>query len=198
MLFESTIGTESAARIAAADPMTSDTDQAAATPQSDSAAPPYARHALLDVLIAISLALVTLVIFGRVAVERYQFLYYDDHDYVFNNPHVAAGLTWSGVGWAFSPATRVSSNWHPLTLLSHMLDCQVFGLDPRGHHIGNIFWHVANVLLLFGMLRAMTGAIWRSALVAALFAWHPLHVESVAWIAERKDLLCAFFWFLGT
>lgn len=179
--------------------MTAEIDLEAEIPSQPSAAPPpAARRWRLDILVAAGLALVTLLLYSRVVVEDYQFLYYDDHDYVFNNPHVSSGLTWTGARWAFSPKTRVSSNWHPLTLLSHMLDCEVYGLKAWGHHLTNLLWHTANVLLLFGVLRTMTGALWRSALVAALFAWHPLHVESVAWVAERKDLLCAFFWFLGT
>ena len=179
--------------------MTAETDLEAEIPSQPSAAPPpAARRWWLDILVAAGLALVTLLLYSRVVVEDYQFLYYDDHDYVFNNPHVSSGLTWTGARWAFSPKTRVSSNWHPLTLLSHMLDCEVYGLKAWGHHLTNLLWHTANVLLLFGVLRTMTGALWRSAVVAALFGWHPLHVESVAWVAERKDLLCAFFWFLGT
>src|SRR5208283_5662499 len=115
-------------------------------------------------------------------------------DYITNNAHVKAGLTWTGVIWAFR--TGAAANWHPLTWLSHMLDCQLYGLYPGGHHSTNLLFHVANTLLLFLWLRQLTGALWRSALVAALFAWHPLHVESVAWAAERKDVLSAFFWML--
>ena len=100
-------------------------------------------------------------------------------------------MTWSNVAWAFS--TMTAGNWHPLTWLSHMLDCQIFGLQPGWHHLVNALLHGANTVLLFVVLRAMTGTAWRSALVAALFAVHPLHVESVAWIAERKDLLSTFF-----
>src|ERR1035437_8894588 len=96
--------------------------------------------------------------------------------------------------WAFG---RHAGNWHPLTWLSHMLDCQLYGLKPAAHLLTNVLLHVANALLLFSVLRRMTGALWRSALVAALFAWHPLHVESVAWISERKDVLSTFFGFLS-
>lgn len=120
---------------------------------------------------------------------------YDDHVYVVGNPSVKAGLTHSGVVWAFTAVH--SYNWHPLTWLSHMLDVQVFGLNPTGHHLVNILFHVANSLLLFGILRKLTAAFWRSLFVAALFALHPLHVESVAWIAERKDVLSTFFGFLA-
>src|SRR5208282_5651163 len=105
-----------------------------------------------------------------------------------------AGLTWPGVVWAFSIFSV--ANWHPLTWLSHMLDCQVYGLRPWGHHLTNLLLHTGSTLLLFLALSRMTGALWRSSCVAALFAWHPLHVESVAWVAERKDVLSAFFFML--
>lgn len=167
------------------------------TAQAAGDAGPASARMRLTLGIAIVLAAVTWLAFGRAVVERFDFLYYDDHDYVFTNAHVAAGISWESLTWAFRPTTRVASNWHPLTLVSHMLDCQIFGLASWGHHLSNVLWHTANVLLLFGLLRKMTGAVWRSAGVAAAFAWHPLHVESVAWIAERKDLLCAFFWLLG-
>jgi tetratricopeptide (TPR) repeat protein len=120
---------------------------------------------------------------------------FDDHAYVIGNPSVKEGLTYRGVLWAFT--TVHSYNWHPLTWLSHMLDVHIFGLNPMGHHLVNILFHVANSLLLFLILRRLTAAFWRSLLVAALFALHPLHVESVAWIAERKDVLSTFFGFLA-
>jgi Flp pilus assembly protein TadD len=143
-------------------------------------------------LIGLALALTTVALF--LPAVSHQFLGYDDHDYVTENPHVRAGLTWSGVVWAFK--SFYASNWHPLTWLSHMLDCQIYGLKPAGHHLTNVLLHATNAVLLFLALTRLTGALWRSAAVAALFAWHPLHVESVAWVAERKDLLCAFFWML--
>src|SRR5207249_5072393 len=118
----------------------------------------------------------------------------DDPLYVTENPHVNQGLTWSGTIWAFSHSH--ATNWHPLTWLSHSLDVQLFGLRPGAHHLINLLFHAANTLLLFWVLKSMTGALWRSALVAALFAVHPLHVESVAWVAERKDVLSAFFFML--
>jgi len=124
----------------------------------------------------------------------HSFVFYDDLDYVRNNVHVRRGLTFSSVSWAFQ--TTAESNWHPLTWLSHMLDCQLFGLNPGGHHLTNLLLHAANSILLFVLLKKMTGALWRSAVVAALFAVHPLHVESVAWVAERKDLLSTFFFLL--
>ena len=121
----------------------------------------------------------------------YGFVNFDDGPYVAENPLVQQGLTWSSVAWAFTATS--AGNWHPLTWLSHMLDCQLFGLRPGWHHLVNALLHGANTVLLFAVLRAMTGMTWRSALVAALFAAHPLHVESVAWISERKDVLSTFF-----
>ncbi|HOX56929.1 MAG TPA: tetratricopeptide repeat protein [Candidatus Paceibacterota bacterium] len=122
------------------------------------------------------------------------FINYDDHQYVVGNPRVHTGLSLENCRWAFN--IGYASNWHPLTWLSHMADCQLFGLDPRGHHLMNLIFHLANTLLLFGVLCRMTRAVWPSAMVAALFAWHPAHVESVAWVAERKDLLSTFFFLL--
>jgi hypothetical protein len=122
------------------------------------------------------------------------FTNFDDDGYITGNPHVKAGLHWSGIVWAFKAG--YAANWHPLTWISHMADVQFFGLDPAGHHLMNLLFHTANTLLLFILLNNLTGAMWRSAFVAALFAWHPLHVESVAWAAERKDVLSAFFWML--
>jgi len=119
------------------------------------------------------------------------FVNYDDGEYITGNPHLQHGLTWSGVAWAYR--TGYAANWHPLTWLSHMLDVQLFGLHPAGHHLTNVLFHSANTMLLFLLLARTTGATWRSAFVAALFALHPLHVESVAWASERKDLLSAFF-----
>ncbi len=123
------------------------------------------------------------------------FVNYDDNLYITENPHVRAGLNWEGVKWAFFH--RVAGNWHPVTVWSHMLDCQLFGMQPWGHHLINVLLHALNTALVFGLLRRMTGAYWRSALVAALFGWHPLHVESVAWVAERKDVLSTFFGLLA-
>jgi protein O-mannosyl-transferase len=120
---------------------------------------------------------------------------YDDHAYIIGNPSVREGLTYRGAIWAFT--TVHSYNWHPLTWFSHMLDVQLFGLNPWGHHLVNVLFHIANSLLLFGILRKLTTALWRSLIVAAIFAVHPLHVESVAWIAERKDVLSTFFAFLA-
>lgn len=122
------------------------------------------------------------------------FILLDDAGYVRLNPNVARGLTWEGVKWAFT--TGEMSNWHPLTWLSHMLDCSLFGLNPGAHHLVNAALHALNSVLLFVLCLRLTGATWRSAFVAALFAWHPLHVESVAWIAERKDVLSGLFFML--
>jgi tetratricopeptide (TPR) repeat protein len=126
--------------------------------------------------------------------RRNGFVDFDDPLYVTENPHVNGGITLESFVWAFT-ATHVS-NWHPLTWLSHMLDCQLFRLNPLWHHLTSLLFHVTNTLLLFWVLKRMTGALWPSAFVAAVFALHPLHVESVAWLAERKDVLSSFFWML--
>jgi tetratricopeptide (TPR) repeat protein len=139
--------------------------------------------------------LVLAVIAVYLPVIRLSFLAFDDDYYVTANPHVSAGLTSAGLRWAFTQAH--SANWHPLTWFSHMLDCQLYGLRPAGHHLTNVLFHAANSVVLFLWLRSLTGTCWRSAFVAALFALHPLHVESVAWVAERKDVLCAFFGLLS-
>jgi tetratricopeptide (TPR) repeat protein len=142
--------------------------------------------------ICLLLALVTVGVYWSVAKQG--FINFDDPDYVSSNPRVQAGLTMESIQWAFT--SSFSSNWHPLTWVSHMLDCQLYGLRPAGHHITNLLFHIANSLLLFGLLRRVTGALWCSAFAAALFALHPLHVESVAWVSERKDVLSAFFFML--
>jgi protein O-mannosyl-transferase len=143
--------------------------------------------------ICLLLALVTLLVY--LPVWRHDFLVYDDPIYVTNNRIVQAGLSWRGVGWAFT--SFHANNWHPLTWLSLMLDCQLFGPDGGALHLVNVLFHITNTLLLFLLLFRMTGALWPAAFVAALFAWHPLHVESVAWIAERKDVLSVFFGLLS-
>jgi Flp pilus assembly protein TadD len=135
------------------------------------------------------LLLLTLAVFWPAT--RCDFINVDDQAYVTANPHVQAGLTLASVKWAF--LNPVSANWHPLTMLSHMLDCQLYGLKPWGHHLTSVLLHALNAMLVFVWLQQLTGARWRSLLVAALFAVHPLRVESVAWVAERKDVLCAFF-----
>src|SRR6266542_5637271 len=140
----------------------------------------------------IFLVAITWLVFGQTV--RYDFVNYDDNEYVYANPNIAHGLTINGVVHAFSG--KHSANWHPLTTLSHMLDCQLWGLRAGGHHLTNIVLHTIAVVLLFLVLQQMTGAIWRSAFVAAVFAIHPLRVESVAWIAERKDVLSGVFFML--
>lgn len=132
------------------------------------------------------------VVFGQTA--RHQFVDYDDPQYVCRNQRVLDGLSAQGVIWALT--TRHAGNWHPLTWLSHMLDSQLFGEWPGGHHLTSVALHAASALLLFGFLRRMTGSIWPSAFAAALFAVHPLRAESVAWVAERKDVLSGFFFML--
>ncbi len=122
------------------------------------------------------------------------FVNLDDGDYVYSNPQVSRGLSADGVAWAFT--TCHSSNWHPVTWLSHMLDCQLYGLRPAGHHLTNLLVHALNAVLLFWIFYRMTGDLWPSAFTAALFALHPLRVESVAWIAERKDVLSGLFFLL--
>jgi tetratricopeptide (TPR) repeat protein len=122
------------------------------------------------------------------------FVVLDDPKYLLENTHIHNGLTWGGIWWAFG--SGYASNWHPVTWISHMVDCQLFGLDPAGHHLANLLLHAANAVLVLLVLHAMTGALWRSTVVAALFAWHPLHVESVAWAAERKDVLSTCFFLL--
>jgi Tetratricopeptide repeat. len=140
-------------------------------------------------------ALLTIAILGTYwPVQKYDFVNFDDNEYVFDNPHVKTGLTFENVVWAFTKSH--SANWHPLTWISHMVDCEFFGLNAGGHHLINLYIHLVNTLLLFFLLKKMTAATWRSAFVAALFALHPLHVESVAWISERKDVLSTFFLFL--
>jgi tetratricopeptide (TPR) repeat protein len=134
----------------------------------------------------------SLAVFGQTM--RYDFVNFDDDLYVYNTPAIRAGLTIDGMASAFTnPHAR---NWHPLTTISHMFDCQLYGLNAGGHHATNIVLHTIAVLLLFAVLRQMTGTVWRSAIVAALFAVHPLHVESVAWVSERKDILSAVFFLL--
>jgi len=147
----------------------------------------------LFAVVCLGLMLGTLILYWPVT--RDGFTNFDDDAYITGNPHVNAGLTWAGVVWAFK--SGYADNWHPLTWISHMLDCNLYGLNPGGHHLTNLLFHIANTLLLFLLLNQLTGVLWRSAFVAALFAWHPLHVESVAWAAERKDVLSAFFWMLA-
>ena len=139
--------------------------------------------------IALLLALITLLVF--LPASRYQFVNDDDPEYVTDNPFVKNGLNWTDFRWALTAFH--SGNWHPLTWISHQIDCELFGLNAGAHHFVNLLIHAANVAILFILLWHLTGRLWPSALIAALFGWHPLHVESVAWISERKDVLSTFF-----
>ena len=150
-------------------------------------------HRNRERVLGLILLLVTIGVYWQV--QHHDFIYLDDPAYVTDNRYVKAGLTKEGFVWAFS--TFSISNWHPLTWLSHMLDGQLYGCNPAGHHLTSLFFHVANTLLLFLFLRQATGRLWQSFIVAGLFALHPLHIESVAWISERKDVLSTFFWMLA-
>lgn len=147
-----------------------------------------------ELWIGVALAGLTVLAFAPVCTSAYAFINYDDPVYVSHNPQVQLGLSFQGVLWALTSFEH--SNWHPLTWISLQMDYQLYGLRPEWFHRTNLLLHVANVLLLFWLLRGMTGAVWRSGVTAGLFAVHPLHVESVAWIAERKDVLSTFFWLL--
>jgi tetratricopeptide (TPR) repeat protein len=144
-------------------------------------------------LIALLLALVTLLVF--LPAGRYRFVDFDDPEYVTDNAFVKNGLNWTDLRWDFTAFH--SGNWHPLTWISHQIDCELFGLNAGPHHFVNILLHAANAALVFLLLWRLTARLWPSALIAALFAWHPLHVESVAWISERKDVLSTFFGLLS-
>jgi Tfp pilus assembly protein PilF len=150
------------------------------------------RHDFLTPFIGLLLIAVTLVAYW--GVQNHEFINYDDGLYVTENYRVQAGVTMKSVIWAFT--STHASNWHPLTWLSHMVDCQLFGLNPGYHHLTSLLLHIANALMLFLVLKRMTGSVWKSSFIAALFALHPLHVESVAWVAERRDVLSTFFWIL--
>ena len=149
------------------------------------------RH-WLAVCVCVFLVAVTWIVFGQTL--RHDFVNYDDPRYVYQNTRITNGLDSAGIVWAFTHIH--AENWHPVTTITHMLDCQLYGLKAGGHHFTNVLLHTVAVVLLFLVLQQMTGAIWRSAFVAALFAIHPLHVESVAWVAERKDVLSGVFFML--
>ncbi len=153
---------------------------------------PATGNAVRRAFVSLFLAVLVVAVYAQVA--NFDFVNFDDPRYVTENPNVKAGLTANGVVWAFSAI--YAGNWHPLTWLSHMTDVHLFGLNAGAHHSVNLVLHAANAVLLFLLLSSMTGALWRPAFCAALFAVHPLHVESVAWVAERKDVLCGFFWML--
>ena len=146
----------------------------------------------LDLLVCLFFVIAVLAVYWQV--RNHDFINFDDDLYITMNPHVQAGLTWDSITWAFT--STHASNWHPLTWLSHMLDCQIYGMNPGQHHLTNVLLHILNTILLFLVFKRMTKDLWQSAFVAALFGLHPLHVESVVWLAERKDVLSTFFWML--
>src|SRR5215207_7842345 len=164
----------------------------AAARAAASPARPAERHGSRVVWICAVLVLLNVVVFG--AVRRFEFVNWDDPTYILENANVVKGLTWETARWAIT--TGSSPYWHPVTWLSHLLDVSTFGLDAGAHHVTSLVLHIANTLLVFALLRRITAAEGKSAFVAAVFAVHPLHVESVAWIAERKDVLSTFFWAL--
>lgn len=162
--------------------------------QTGAAPKPPSTSTATALLIGLALAVLTVAVFAQIG--SHDFVDLDDTGYVVENAHVTTGLNADNVEWAFT--SGYAANWHPLTWMSHQLDASLFGTKPGPQHLVSLGWHVANVLLLFGLLRFMTGATWRSAFVAGAFAVHPVHVESVAWMAERKDVLSTFFWLAST
>ncbi|MDB6025374.1 MAG: Tetratricopeptide 2 repeat protein [Verrucomicrobiales bacterium] len=160
--------------------------------QTSPSAQPGVRSPWLTILLAVALAVITILVF--LPVRGFDYVNYDDGDYVMGNREVQGGLTAHSIAWAFT--TGHAANWHPITWLSHMLDFQLFGNKPGLHHLTSLLFHAANAVLLFFVMRRLTGTQWRSAFVAAIFALHPVHVESVAWLSERKDVLSGFFWML--
>ena len=159
---------------------------------SQSIALPKTGRYWVIVCICIFLAMLTWIVFGQTL--RHDFVNYDDPRYVYQNTKITSGLNIGSITWAFTHIH--AENWHPLTTITHMLDCQLYGLKAGWHHFSNVLLHVIASILLFFALQRMTGALWRSAFVAAVFAIHPLHVESVAWVAERKDVLSGVFFML--
>jgi protein O-mannosyl-transferase len=157
-------------------------------------APRNRRYSWPIIGISLVLGCLTWLVFAQTL--RHGFVNYDDGAYVYRNPDVARGLTPQGIVWAFTHV--IAANWHPLTVISHMLDCALYGASPAGHHLTNVILHTVAVILLFLVLNQATGAFWRSAFVSGVFAIHPLHVESVAWVAERKDVLSGVFFMLTT
>jgi protein O-mannosyl-transferase len=147
-----------------------------------------------NLVVCLLLAAVTAIAYF--GVSHHQFVNYDDNCYVTDNRHVQAGVTWAGLEWAFCRLQGEHTYWHPLTWVSHMVDCELFGLKPAGHHLVSLFFHMLNTVIVFLVFQRMTKAFWRCAVLAALFALHPLQVDSVAWVAERKNLLSACFWLL--
>src|SRR5947207_7422143 len=150
------------------------------------------REWVVTGLVCILLVAIVWIVFGQTL--QHEFINYDDDQYVYENPRITNGLTLDGVQWALTHVH--ASNWHPLTTISHMLDCQLYGLQPWGHHLTNVLLHAVATVFLFLALRRLTGTQWPSAFVAAVFAIHPLRVASVAWVAERKDVLSGVFFML--
>ena len=151
------------------------------------------KNSKVQIYIAVLILMVS-VAFAYWNVDTFEFLSLDDQSYIFGNPHVKSGLTWASIKWAFS--TFEASNWHPITWMSHMLDFELYGLKPAGHHLTNFLLHLINTLALFFGLKTMTKSVVPSACASLLFGLHPLHVESVAWVSERKDVLSACFMFI--
>ena len=148
-----------------------------------------ARQNLNALLVCVAIVAASFVVYGQLA--HHAFIHFDDDLYIYQNPHVVSGLSWSNVAWALTEYR--SNTWHPMAWISHMLDCQLFGLDAGKHHMMSVWIHTLNSVLLLLLLRRLTGSLWRSAVVAAFFAVHPMHVESVAWASERKDVLSMLF-----
>lgn len=151
----------------------------------------FKKYPDLFICILVSVA----ILFAYWPVQQYDLISLDDIDYITGNPYVKAGLTWNSFSWAMKDIH--TGYWHPLTWVSHMLDYQLYGSRAGGHHWTSVIFHIANSILLYVVLKRMSGSAWKSALVAAFFAVHPLNVESVAWVSERKNVLCTFFWFMG-
>ena len=145
-----------------------------------------------EVLICFFIVIVTSAVYWRIG--KFEFIEYDDHEYIIHNPHIQEGLTLKSITWSFKATYAV--NWHPVTWLSHILDVEFYGMDPGMHHRINQLFHILNILLLFHVLRRATGDLWPSCFVAVVFALHPLQVESVAWVSERKNVLSTFFWMM--
>jgi tetratricopeptide (TPR) repeat protein len=171
---------------------TAQPDPGPVRPPIVASAVPQARLQWVDLAIGVCLVVATLLVYAQV--RTHGFLTHDDPEYVTANPHVTAGLTAAGAAWALT--STHDANWFPLTWLSHMADVELFGMSAGAHHLDSLILHALSALLLFALFRRMTGARWPSALVACLFALHPLHIESVAWVAERKDVLSGLFWML--
>ncbi len=161
-------------------------------PSQESSAPGFWQRNLREIAVCAVLAAAVWLVFAQIGGHGY--VNFDDWDYVGDNPAVLSGVSWEGLKFAFT--TDMTANWHPVTWISHMLDVQLFGQDPGVMHLSSMWLHAINAMVLFSLLRYLTGAFWRSAIVAALFAVHPLHVEPVAWLSDRKDLVATFFWLL--